>query len=265
MLRWSLAILFAGALCVPVTSVSAAVTSADVAADAMSHVNAALLVPGVQASPDPCAGRKWSPSHPFTFCGRVRIVPADATERDLWWGQRLSELADAYFSAAGQHTLFASRQVVVNGMVPSFDGRRASAFELRGQSWTIAGVQGFASPAAAEANPLVRPFAAGGIGGYLLGFAAMDIGQSTLMELPGTVGLRGLDELSRRSLLGQDIGEHVDGAQSWLPILREARSVNAITASCADLAARSWTYDASSGAVSIAPAPKQCTSIWPTP
>ncbi len=244
--RWSRATLIAGAFCAQVIA-SACAVNADTTADAIRDANAAIAVPTPAAMPpDPCAGRAWTFAHPLRFCGPIRLVPADPVERDLWWGEHVSELADAYFSAAGQHALFANRQVV--------------AGTLRGRAWTMANLQGLASPAQAEANPFVRPFAAGGIGGYLLGFFAIDVGQGVIGHLPRSLGMRPLSALSRRSILGQDIAEHVDGAQSWVPVLREGRHVNAITQWCTAAAQRVLTDDQRLGSV---PAPKRCASIWP--
>jgi hypothetical protein len=269
---WSRAMLIAGALCAlglslglqagAQTTASALWVSTDTAADSMRHVNAAFAAPSPTPDPpDPCSGRGWSFSHLLRFCGRIRVVPADAAERDLWWGEHLSELADAYLSAQGERVLFAPRQVVVDALVPSMRG--AVPLALRGQPWTMASVRGFTSPAQAEANPFVRPFAAGGIGGYVLGFLSMDLGQSALAHLPGVFHLRGLSELSRRSILTEDLGEHIAGAQSWIPVLRESSRVSALTATCEALAAHSWTYDPSLGSVTLKPAPRRCATIWP--
>jgi hypothetical protein len=255
----------AGVLCVALSGVGRAST-VDVSGDALRHVNNAIATPVAARQPaDPCAARGWSLAHPLRFCGRVRFVPADHAERQLWWGERFAEIADACFSAAGQHALFASRQVVVTGIAPASLARPATAFAIRGRGWTIAGLQGVAAPSQAEADSLLRPFAGGGIGGYLLGFAIVDVGQNALMNVPAHIGVRGLDEASRRSILGESIGEHIEGAQSWIPVLHDANGVTAITESCTQLAAQSWTYEPWTGHIVIAPPPKTCASIWPVP
>ncbi len=245
MLRPSRTILFAGALCV--LAALGAPAAASEPNDAIARVNAIIASPAAPpVAPDPCAGRGWSLEHPLRFCGHIRIVPADRTERELWWGERAAEFADALMSARGQRALFERRQVVAGG--------------LRGQAWTIAGVQGIISPAGAEANPFMRPFAAGGIASYLLGFASMDIGQSLLSHAPAGFHIRGLDEVSRRALASEDIGAHLDGARSWVPVLREAQRVSAIASSCTTLAQRSLEELLSRPQ---APVPKACASIWP--
>lgn len=251
MLHRSRAIAIAGALCV-LAALSCRGAWADTTDDAIRHVNAVVAVPEqAAAAPDPCAARGWSLSHPLRFCGRVRLVPADTTERKLWWADRLAELADAYFSALGQQSLFATHQVVVSDAA-------------RGRAWTLAQLQGYASPARAEANPFVRPFAGGGVGGYLLGFATIDLGQSLLAGAPPALGLRGLDELSRRSLLSEDLGEHIQGAQSWTPVLDEARNATATTQVCTALAERILHDVVASGTLDTAKPPERCAGIWPS-
>lgn len=259
----SRATLIAGAFCALVIA-AARVALADPTADALAHVNASIAAPAATPAPrDACAGRGWTLATPLRFCGRIRLVPADPRERDLWWGEHLSELADAAFSAAGERALFTNRQVVVSGMMPAALGRRGEAFAFRGQAWNIANLEGYSSPARAEANPFVRPFAAGGVGGYLLGFFSIDLGQNLIGSMAPAFGLRGLDELSRRSILVQDIGEHVAGAQSWVPVLHVAQDANAAAESCTDLALRSLTYGPG-GTISIGAPPKRCATIWPT-
>lgn len=232
--------------------------------DALAHVNAVIAAPQPQAlSLDPCAERRWSIARPLAFCGRIRLVPGDAAERALWWGQRISEFLDAYASARGQSDLFAQRQVVVVARGVTAE-ETPETFILRGQAWTIAEEEGVATPARAEANALLKPLAAGGFGGYLLGFGLIDAGESLLTGLAPSLGLRPLDELSRRSVLTNNISAHLQGAQSWMPVFNVARNVNAIVRSCEQLAAESWSYDPAIDKLFIAPAPKRCATIWPS-
>jgi hypothetical protein len=208
---------------------------------------------------DPCAGRHWSLGRPFTFCGPVRLVPADPIERDLWYGEHIAEAIDAARSFEGQRALFESHQIVVQRLeqnVVAIDGgflTSATPVRMWGPVTSLNGGY-YASPAQAEGDPLMRPFARGGVAGYMLGFFALDVGESMLERATTSLGLRGLTEATRRSIIVANTYGHIKGAQSWTPILSGAHALSSLYSFCNSLAQRD-----SIGS----PPPPQCMPMWP--
>lgn len=172
-------------------SVVAMPATASLQRDAATHVAVAIEAPAPSPARDPCAGRRF-------FCGRIRIVPADPAERRLWYLRLGAELADAFISSAAQHAIAASR---------------VSSIATRGgiytTQWHIA--SGRASDQ--EQTAFYRLFAGRGgtigIGGYLLGFALWDAGESAGARALQHLGIHTDDTIVDGTLA------HLDGASSW--------------------------------------------------
>jgi hypothetical protein len=203
------------------------------------------------AETDPCAGRAWSLSHLLRFCGRLRIVPADPVERDLFYGNMLAAAIDAAQSAAGQRALFATRGLTAQD--------KLLRETWRADSYTLAQIRGISSPSAFETDSFMKPFAGGGIWTYLLGMSLITFGQTAIArDLPPALGLRPLDQASRNSIWLQDIYAHVQGSNSWTPVLNSSRIADRIVARCQAIA----QADIDRNHILPLPDDKQCWPLW---
>lgn len=210
---------------------------------------AMLVVPATSPTPtrDPCTGRGWSLAHPLRVCGRIRLVPADPTQRRYFYGAQLAALLDAYVSAEGQHALFLRRQVAIQGVAHwsqtstvcfsscyLYTVTARESYSWWGPAFSGANQDGFSSPANAETDPLMKPFASG-FTTYLLGSASLDIAQRALLASLPALGFRGIDWDEAYT---QDVYAHLEGAASWLPTIRAGVAATKFVSACEALASK---------------------------
>jgi hypothetical protein len=184
----------------------------------------------------PCAHR--------VACGPIHLLPKSPAERRAFLIRVAFQAFDGIVTSAGlrasQRTRFANIDALVPCKNPSFATPCSQVGALPDRAPDVSS----AWPAW-EVDPLVVPFAHGGLPTLIAGGIVADLG--------GSIIERHWSASAREAVDVQMAATHAAGASTWFPILARIRSADAQYAACQQAAAHGFIIGAPSGSATAPP------------
>lgn len=147
------------------------------------------------------------------FCGPIRLLPNDPSERRIFIARIALQFVDGIVTAAGLRSGQGSyAPLEATHPCPSCQQHylAVSGPAVPGSTW--------------EADPIAAPFSHGGLAGLLAGGLAFDVVSAAAM--------RRWSPSTRASVDLNIATSHIVGIQSWVPLLAARRAVDADYAKC---------------------------------